>query len=163
MADVVLTSSAAFIGQVERMLDRKLGAAVRELRDRARQRVATPYPPASAPLTPPHRRTGGLQSAIFARKLGPMEWAFGVDSVGPDPERPGANRERLGLWMELGTGVYRSHPDGSGGVSSSPSPIVRSSVERRPYLLPTLVEDGRAVVIRHLGTAAEGVEVSANA
>lgn len=154
MPDVTATSTDSFVAQVERLLDRRLGAAVCELRDLAKQRLSTPYPPASQPLTPAHRRTGGLQEAVFAERTGPLEWSFGVNSVGPDQDRPGANRERLGLWMELGTGVHRTHPDGSGGVTSSPSPIVRSSVVRRPFLLPTLVEDGRRVVEKHLGGAA---------
>lgn len=153
MADVVVTESRTFIGQFERLLDRRLGAAVCELRDIAKASVGTPYPPASQPLTPPHRRTGGLQDAIFAERLGPLEWAFGVDAVAADPDRPGANRERLGLWMELGTGSHRTHPDGSGGVLSRPSEVIRSSVIRRPFLLPTLMEHGRRVIEKHLGGA----------
>lgn len=150
MADVVLTENRSFLSQFERLMDRRLGAATRELRDLAKDRVSTPYPPASAPLTPPHRRTGGLERAIFAKKLGPLEWGFGVDAVAADPSRPNANRERLGIWMELGTGTHRTHPDGDGGVTGRPSEIVRSSVERRPFLLPTLTQDGPRVVAKHL-------------
>lgn len=151
MPDVDYKQNVNFMPALERSLDRRLGAAVRELRDIARQAVSAPYPPASAPLTPPHRRSGGLQRAIFAQRLAPLDWAFGTDAVGPDPERPDANRERLGLWMELGTGVHRSHPDGSGGVVARPAEIVRSSVQRRPFLLPTLVNSGPGVIGKHLG------------
>lgn len=145
--------NGAGVAQLERALNSQVGAAVRELRDLARARVNTPYPPASRPLSPPHRRTGGLQDAIFAKKIGLMDWAFGVDAVAADPERPTSNRERLGLWMELGTGLFRTHPNGSGGVVARPAEIVRSSVERRPFLIPTLLEDGPAVVRKHLGGA----------
>ena len=145
------TVNRTFVSSLESLLDRRLGAAVQELERLAKQRISTPYPPAAAPLTPAHRRTGGLQDAVFSQRAGAMDWVFGVDAVATDPARPNSNRERLGLWMELGTGVYRTHPDGKGGVTSRPAEVLRTSVQRRSFLLPTLVEDGPRVIARHLG------------
>lgn len=156
MPDVVFTENRSGMAQLERQLDRRLGAAVRELGELAQQRVSTPYPPASQPLTPPHMRSGGLHRAIFSRRVALLDWCFGVNSVAADPQRPQANRERLGLWMELGTGTHRTHPVGDGTVSGRPSEIVRSSVMRRPFLIPTLLEDGPRVLQRHLSGGDSG-------
>ena len=145
-ATVTVTVNRSFEPQLRQMIDVRLGRAVRTLREIVKSEVSSPYPPPSAPGTPPHRRTGGLKRAVFAEKVGQMDWVYGYRVVDADPDRPGSNRERLGLWMELGTGSHRRHPSGMGGMVSRPSPIVRTSMYPRPVLLPTLMQDGPRVI-----------------
>ena len=140
MTTVVL--NPAFLQALLQQADRALGAAVREMRDTVKERVADPYPPVSEPGTPPHRRTGGLQDAVFAERIAQGEWAYGYREV---PDR-GAQR---GLWMELGTGHHRRAPDGEGGTRMNPSGG-NTSVEFRPVLLPVLMESGARAVEKHL-------------
>lgn len=122
-------------------MDARLGRVVRDLRDKCKEKVGEPYPPSSEPFSPPHKRTGGLQKAIFAARIGSMDWAFGVKKVAPDPARPSSNREDLGLWLELGTGEHRLPlPAGSSGTVP-PISGERTSMYPRPYLLVTLLEN----------------------
>ena len=44
----------------------RLQVGARTAREDLRRLVGTPYPPASTPGTPPHRRTGRLQRSVFS-------------------------------------------------------------------------------------------------
>jgi hypothetical protein len=149
--DATVTINPGFLPTLVEAIDGALGNAVNELADICRSEMSGSYPPASSPGEPPHMRTGGAREAIFCSRVDDMEWVYGYRMVMADPDRPNANRERLGLWLELGTGVYRSHPDGKGGISPAASPVVRTSVEPRPVLLPTLLNSGPDVLASHLG------------
>lgn len=151
--------NANFVPQLAQIIDQRLGRAVHALSEIAREKVGQPYPPASEPGEPPHRRTGGLQRAIFAEKSGQMDWVFGVRAVEANPERPGEVMDNLGLWMELGTGSHRrittqrdaaGNPPARFGMVKRPPEIVRTSVYPRPYLLPTLFNDGPRVIAFYL-------------
>lgn len=56
--------------KVKRELSLRLRRAAVSLRDRMRQRVGRPFPPASVPGEPPRRRTGRGQGAIIVRTDG---------------------------------------------------------------------------------------------
>jgi hypothetical protein len=135
------------------MLDLRMGRAVHTLRNVLREKLNIPYPPASRPGQPPHKRTGGLRRSVFAKRIRKMEWALGFRKVMPDPKRPTANREWLGLWMEMGTGRFRT-PFAMGTQSILPQNTgentattgTKTSVAPRPSLLPTVIEDGPRVL-----------------
>lgn len=148
--DATVSIAPGFTPALEQAIDDALGRATNKLADICRSEMSGHYPPASRPGQPPHLRTGGARAAVFCERVDDMEWVYGYRVVGADPKRPNANRERLGLWLELGTGVHRSHPDGQGGILPAPSPIVRTSVEPRPVLLPTLLNSGPGVLASHL-------------
>ena len=150
-----------FMPLIRRRLDLIVGNTARALRDVCRTLVSIPYPPASAPGSPAHRRTGAYRRAIFAARERQMEWVYGVKEVEPDPAKPGSNRGWLGLWLELGTGRHRQ-PYPSDSFSTFPRGVVRmwwpgsvaedtattghqTSMAPRPVLLPTLVTHGSHV------------------
>lgn len=141
--------NSGFQSQLEALIEARLGRVVETLRDIAKDRMDQPYPPAAQPYNYPHKRTGGLQEAVFAEPIGDMEWAFGVHVVKPDPDRPDNNRERLGLWRELGTGGHRRMTDmsvkGTVRLQKRPAEIVRTSTLPNPFLIPTLMHDGPRV------------------
>lgn len=144
-----------------RMIDARVGEIAEELADVCRASLSTPYPPASEPGEPPHRRTGGLQNAVFAERLAPMEWAYGVNQVLPDPQRPQSDRSNLGLWMEFGTsGAREPFPVGSrsvlprgGGENTASTGRGDTEIEARPFLIPVLVEHGPSVASAYMGGA----------
>src|SRR6056300_1570200 len=120
-------------------IDQSIKATVRELRDEIRTKVSVPWPPASSPGGYPHKRSGGLQKAIFAKKMAQMDWVVGVKKLEQ-------GRENLGIWLELGTGMHRKpYPAGSSGnitgEYSSPGPG-KTSMKARPFLLRTVVASG---------------------
>ena len=140
-----------FEGEIASILDKQLGAVVGELRDEAKDAVGTPFPPQSTPGSPPHKRSGGLQDAIFSEKSGNLNWVFGVQQVDNDN---GRERDDLGLWMELGTGDHReSFPDGTTSVAAIPHDTATtghgSGVAPRPFLIPTLINKGPGVAQKH--------------
>lgn len=161
-----VTINARFLPTIYRLVDRRIGAGVRALRDICKAKVSTPYPPASNPGDPAHRRTGAYQRAIFASRVGLCDWVYGVREVSPDPKKPGSNRGWLGLWLELGTGKHRQ-PMPNGSLSVLPRGSVpmwfgdkqentahtghRTSMGPRPVLLPTLVNDGPTVFAALMG------------
>jgi hypothetical protein len=118
--------NAAFERKLTAAIDKGLGAAVTELRDKVKEDISTLFPPASEPGTPPHRRTGGLHEAVFAERAEPMHWAYGYGPVAP--ARPGSDRTKLGIWLELGT----------------------LTMDDRPILMKTLMVDGPAAINKHL-------------
>lgn len=69
-----------------------------------RQRVDTPYPPASSPGGPPHKRSGALSRSITSR----------VDSVGGPTLHvgvfPGAEAVSYARCLQKGTGRMRPRP-----------------------------------------------------
>lgn len=141
-ANVQLNSD--FENQLNEILDGKLGELASDLKDEARNVVGTPFPPASQPGTPPHKRTGGFQEAIFCERVASLEWVYGVKQVLSDD---GRERRDLGLWMELGTGRFRrAFPAGATSVASIPHDTATtghgSGVQPRPFLLPTLMNHG---------------------
>lgn len=158
-ADVDVRMNRSGEAQLRRLIDARIGSAVRELRDVCRASVGTPYPPASEPFTPPHRRSGGLQRAIFAERIRQMDWALGVRRVEPHDGRPGSDRSYLGLWLELGTGLGREpFPVGAQSIlprgnreDSAATGHGGSSMAPRPFLVPVLVEQGPGILRRHLG------------
>lgn len=138
--------------QLTTMIDQRMGRAMHTLRNILRENLNTPYPPASRPGQFPHRRTGGLRRSVFAKRIRKMEWAIGFRKVFPDPSRPNANREWLGLWMEMGTGRFRQ-PFAAGAMSILPrnsgentaTTGSMTSVAPRPSLLPTVLNEGPRV------------------
>ena len=164
VASVVVTWNRSFMPTIRNHLDLRIGMIVRSLRDICRNYVSTPYPPASAPGSPAHRRSGAYRRAIFAGKISQMDWFYGVREV--DPRPTGRNRGWLGLWLELGTGSHRQPfptnttsimPRGnipmwfSGSTAEDTATTgTRTSMAARPVLLPTLAMHGPSVAISYL-------------
>ena len=67
MSDVSLQfDDHVLLRAVERAAERGVRAAAKVLRERCRQAVGTPYPPASQPGDPPRRRSGAGRESIVA-------------------------------------------------------------------------------------------------
>jgi hypothetical protein len=57
---------AKFKADIHREMGRRLNRSGVEVVDKVREAISKPYPPASSPGNPPHRRTGALWRSIFA-------------------------------------------------------------------------------------------------
>lgn len=156
-----LTDTAGFIVQLTDLLDAKMGSAMKEMRDVARQKVNEPYPPASQPFSPAHKRTGAYRRSLFVSRISKMYWAFGTRRVSPAPG--GGDRSLLGLWLEKGTGGHRE-PFESGSFTRLQSNQRGSNLDTaetgvggrmapRPVLMPTLIIDGPRIFAAHFGGA----------
>ncbi len=55
---------------IHREMGRRLNRSGDEIVRAVRESISTPYPPASGPGNPPHRRSGGLWRSIFATRRG---------------------------------------------------------------------------------------------
>lgn len=153
MAAARVVINRKFAPQLRKIVDARIGASARELRDVMKARLSFPYPPSSRPGESPHRRTGGLRKAVFASKIAQMDWAVGVRKVAPDPTRhPPADRSWLGLWMELGTGLHKApFPPGTLGTAP-PGRSGLTSVHPRPFIIPTLMIDGPRILNKNLAS-----------
>jgi HK97 gp10 family phage protein len=79
----------AALGLVEKASEAAAQAAAEFLARAVRAAVATPFPPPSAPLTPPHRRSSVLQNSIRAEKTA-EGWSVGSNAP-------------YAAWLETGT------------------------------------------------------------
>jgi HK97 gp10 family phage protein len=57
---------AAFGAAIHREMGRRLNRSGVEVVTKVREAINKPYPPASSPGNPPHRRTGALWRSVFA-------------------------------------------------------------------------------------------------
>jgi len=97
---------------VETALDPGMKRAASHMVGVAQALVSTPFPPASSPGDPPHRRTGKLRSSINYKKK--RKGLYEITAGGPDV--------RQAVWMEYGT----TKPKGS--------------IARRPFMRPMMVK-----------------------
>lgn len=144
LTSVIYKQNPKFIPQLMSITNDAIKNMARELRDNIRKKISIPFPPASLPGQPPHKRTGGLRRAIFAKKIAQADWAIGVMQV------PG--RKHVGIWLELGTGSYRQpYPKGTTGFIGFPRVARWQSVKPRPYLMNTFLQEGPWILRYHLG------------
>jgi hypothetical protein len=96
MANLTVNVAEA-LGLVEAAAQAGLEAAATFYAEAVRQAVATPYPPASAPDSPPHLRTGTLQASVGWNPLpgGGAEMGSGLDYA---------------MWLETGTRRMAARP-----------------------------------------------------
>ena len=154
MASVKVVMNKQFLPQIRKMVDVAIGETVRELRNEIKQDVSIPYPPASKPGRPPHKRSGGIAKAIFAERVRQMDWVVGVRKLSP-------GRENLGIWLELGTGRHRKpFPSGSKGAITgeyaSPG-SGKTSRRARPFLLKKVLRVGPGKLKKRLGGSKGGI------
>lgn len=69
-----------FMDMLAEEYDSRLGLAAEVVATRMRNHIGEDYPPASAPGTPPHRRTGELQAAVEVTKPKPLTRFIGADT-----------------------------------------------------------------------------------
>lgn len=140
-----VTINKAFLSNIERIMDARMGKMSADLRDAIRDELDTPYPPASNPGEPAHKRSGGLQAAVFFSRVRRGEFVVGFRRVRRDPDRPNSDRANLAIWMELGTGMFRQpFPQGASSVlKRTPTNTATTGsgggMEPRPVLIPTLL------------------------
>lgn len=129
----IVKTNRMFLRNVLTLADQRLGRVVNELADNVRTDINVAYPPASEPGEPPAKRSGGLQRAVVAERIGAGDWAYGTVLVEPHPD--GRRRANLGLWMEEGS---RNIPANTINLP-------------RPFLVPVLARDGMRVAQTHFG------------
>lgn len=149
---VKIVSNPKFLPELMKVCNQVSGDIARGLHDEMKRKTAVPFPPASAPGQPPRKRTGGLNKAIFVKRMGVADWAVGVNKVTTKNDT-GGQRELLGLWLELGTGDHRQpFPEGAksvgGGIDSAQTGNGRSSMAPRPFIMNTLVQSGPSLARR---------------
>jgi len=140
--DVKVVMNPKFLPTIKKMANKIVKDITNDLRDEVRVKLSVPFPPSSRPGNPPHRRSGATMRSIISRKIGNMDWAVVM-------KKQAAGRENLGIWLELGTGMYRMpFPRGSRGSItgeySSPGQG-KTSMKARPFLLNTLVSRGPSI------------------
>jgi hypothetical protein len=102
-----------FMDAVEAEYDRRAGMAAEAVATAMRNRIGTDYPPASAPGSPPHRRTGDLQASVKVVHAGPLKWYVGADTryalaleLGYRPNNLDPRPFILSTLVEMGRTVY---------------------------------------------------------
>lgn len=83
------------IKRERRATSRGLDDTLKEMRREIRNKIGDPYPPASAPGTPPHRRTGYLRRNVKVKRKGRDFWV----SV-----------PQYGIWLDGGTRRMAERP-----------------------------------------------------
>jgi hypothetical protein len=61
-------SAIEWMNDFEDELSKRIDKVGRAIRDRIKEKINTPYPPASQPHNPPHRRSGKLRRGVRFRR-----------------------------------------------------------------------------------------------
>lgn len=120
-------------GRLSPGLDRAAEAIARRMRNL----VDTPFPPASRPGNPPHKRSGNLQDKIQVVKSGPLSRQIG-------------SAANYAIYLELGTGERAS--DIRKTKNYRPGRRQGAGMYRRPFVVKSLMQS-KSEIRREMSTS----------